>query len=51
MVVLNELAHRAGISIDWSRTDKDAYLQALTRELDRPGAGELDNYLKPFVGP
>jgi cell filamentation protein len=51
MVVLNELAYRAGISIDWSRTDKDAYLQALTRELDRLGAGELDNYLKPFVGP
>jgi cell filamentation protein len=51
MVVLNELAHRAGISIDWSKTDKDAYLQALTRELDRPSTGELDNYLKPFVGP
>jgi cell filamentation protein len=51
MVVLNELAHRAGISIDWSRTDKDAYLQALTRELERPGAGELDGYLRPFIGP
>jgi hypothetical protein len=23
----------------------------LTREIDRPGIGELDTYLKPFVGP
>jgi cell filamentation protein len=37
MVVHIELAHRAGISIDWSRTEKVAYLEALTRELDRPG--------------
>jgi len=51
MVVHNELAHRAGISIDWTKTNKDDYLQALTRELDRPGAGGLDTYLKPFVGP
>jgi cell filamentation protein len=51
MVVHNELAYRAGISIDWSRTEKDAYLEALTRELDRPGKGELDNYLKPYIGP
>ena len=51
MVVHNELAHRAGISIDWIKTTKDAYLDALTREIDRPGAGELDSYLKPFVGP
>ena len=51
MVVHNELAYRAGISIDWVKTDRDAYLEALTRELDRPGQGELDNYLKPFIGP
>lgn len=50
MVVHNELAHRSGISIDWIRTNKDAYLEALTREIDRPGIGELDTYLKPFVG-
>jgi cell filamentation protein len=50
MVVHNELAHRAGISIDWIKTSKIAYLEALTREIDRPGIGELDTYLKPFVG-
>jgi cell filamentation protein len=49
MVVHNELAHRAGISIDWARTNKEGYLAALTRELDRPGKGELDNYLRPFI--
>jgi cell filamentation protein len=51
MVVHNELAHRAGIGIDWTQATRDAYLAALTRELDRPGTGELDAYLKPFVGP
>jgi cell filamentation protein len=50
MVVHNELARRAGIGIDWKQTDKEAYIEALTRELDRPGKGELDDYLKPFLG-
>jgi cell filamentation protein len=44
------LAERAGISIDWAATDKAEYLAALTRELDHPGKGHLDAYLKPFVG-
>jgi cell filamentation protein len=51
MVVHGELARRAGISIDWSKIGKENYLDALTRELDRPGKGELVGYLKPFVGP
>jgi cell filamentation protein, protein adenylyltransferase len=51
ILVHNELAHRAGIAIDWTKTDQQAYLLALTRELDRPGKGELDEYLKPFVRP
>jgi cell filamentation protein len=51
MVVHTELAQRAGISIDWAATDKTAYLAALTQELNRPGKGHLDSYLKPFVGP
>jgi cell filamentation protein len=51
MVVHTELATRAGIRIDWAMTDKQDYLAALTRELDRPGKGELDMYLKSFVGP
>jgi cell filamentation protein len=51
MVVHTELATRAGIRVDWARTDKQAYLRALTSELDRPGKDELDAYLRPFVGP
>lgn len=49
MVLHTELAHRAGISIDWKQTDKTDYLAALTTELNNPGNGHLDNYLKPFV--
>lgn len=51
MVVHTELAERAGISVDWAATNKAEYLTALTRELDSPGKGHLDAYLKPFVGP
>lgn len=50
LVVHTELAERAGISVDWGATDKTEYLVALTRELDSPGKGHLDAYLKPFVG-
>jgi cell filamentation protein len=49
MTVHSVLAQRAGFSIDWSSTDKEHYLDALTRELDSPGKGHLDNYLKPFM--
>lgn len=51
MVVHTELAQRAGIAIDWAATDKTAYLVALTHELDSPGKGHLDNYLKRYVRP
>ena len=52
MVVHSELAHRAGISIDWPGTDKAHYLAALTAQLRDPYAAvALDDYLKPFVGP
>ena len=30
-------------------TDKDKYLAALTEELEEPGKGKLDAYLKPFI--
>jgi cell filamentation protein len=43
------LADRAAFSIDWATTGKDAYLNALTEEIDRPGKGALDRYLLPFV--
>jgi len=49
MVVHSVLAQRAGISIDWASTDKNAYLNALTQEIDNPGKGLLDKYLKQFV--
>lgn len=49
MLVHAELARRVGISIDWPATGKDEYLAALSQELDEPGKGKLDTYLKPFV--
>ena len=51
IVAHSEIARRAGISIDWTKADKAQYLEALTRELENPGKGELDTYLKPFIGP
>jgi cell filamentation protein len=50
MTVHSVMAQRAGFSIDWPATDKTDYLNALTDELQRPGQGILDNYLKPFIG-
>jgi cell filamentation protein len=49
MTMHSIMAQRAGFSIDWSTTNKTAYLDALTNELERPGKGILDNYLNPFV--
>jgi cell filamentation protein len=49
MVVHAVLAQRAGFSIDWAATAKVDYLSALTKELDEPGKGHLDAYLKPFI--
>lgn len=50
LLVHAELCFRAGMSIDWTRTQKDAYLRALTREIEDPNAGHLDAYLAPFIG-
>lgn len=49
MVIHAELAQRAGVSIEWAGTDKTAYLTALTQEIEKPGAGALDAYLKPYL--
>jgi len=49
MLLHAELARRAGFSIDWAATDKDKYLAALTEELEEPGKGKLDAYLKAFI--
>lgn len=51
MVIHAELAQRAGFSIAWAATDKSGYLSALTRELNHPGRGTLDEYLRPFIQP
>jgi fido (protein-threonine AMPylation protein) len=48
MVVHAVLANRAGISIDWSATDKTAFLAAVTKRIKHPGKGHLDTYLEPF---
>jgi cell filamentation protein len=49
MTVHSVLTQRAGFSIDWSATTKDAYLDALTEEIEDPSRGHLDAYLKPFM--
>lgn len=49
MTVHTELCRRAGMHIDWSQTNKTDYLNALARELDAPGEGHLETYLKPYV--
>jgi cell filamentation protein len=49
MTVHSVLAQRAGFSIDWSATKKDAYLDALTREIENPSKGHLDTYLKSLM--
>src|SRR4029453_2877283 len=51
MVLHALLAQRAGFSIDWAKTDKAAYLEALTKEIDEPGRGHLDAYLTSFRAP
>jgi cell filamentation protein len=49
MVVHSILSQRAGFSVDWAATTKSDYLFALTQELDSPGKGHLDTYLRPFI--
>jgi cell filamentation protein len=49
MTVHSVLAQRAGFSIDWAATTKNAYLDALTKEIENPPKGHLDAYLKPFM--
>jgi cell filamentation protein len=49
MTVHCVLAQRAGLSIDWAAIDKNAYLTALTKELDDPRKGTLNEFLKPHI--
>jgi cell filamentation protein len=41
MMIHAVLAQRASFSIDWVATEKNAYLDALTKELNDPGKGSL----------
>jgi cell filamentation protein len=49
MTAHSVLAQRAGFSIDWSATKKDAYLDVLAQEIETPQKGSLDAYLMPFI--
>jgi cell filamentation protein len=49
LVLHAEMLYRAGISIDRIKTEKTAYLIALTTELNDSGQGHLDHYLEPFI--
>ncbi|WP_433737857.1 Fic/DOC family protein [Pseudomonas putida] len=49
LLVFMELCYRAKFAIDWSKTNKDDYLRALSDEIREPREGALDSYLKPFI--
>lgn len=51
LVVHSVLCDRAGFSINWSKTQKSAYLSALSGEIESPDKGILDDYLKDFIEP
>lgn len=49
LIVHAELCFRANMSINWLKTSKQAYLDALTLEIESPSSGYLDDYLRPFI--
>lgn len=50
MTLHQEMCRRAGFHIEWMTTDKRNYLTILTQEeLQYPGKGFLDDYLKPKI--
>jgi len=49
MVIHGVMAQRARFSIDWAATGKAEYLLALTKEVNDPEKGHLDDYLTPFI--
>lgn len=51
LLIHMELCFRAGFSIAWGATQKTAYLEALSREIDSPEKGILDVYLQRFITP
>lgn len=51
LLVHGELCFRAGMSIQWDKTNKTHYLKALSQEIAAPHGLHLDAYLKAFIGP
>lgn len=51
LLVHMELCHRAGYFIDWHKAKKTDYLTALSLEIETPGKGILDGYLRQFQTP
>jgi len=51
LLVHAEFCLRANLSVNWLRTTKKSYLEALTKEMQAPNDGHLDAYLKPFIEP
>lgn len=49
LLVHSELAYRAGFSIDWTRTNKNDYLSALSEEIKKPSSKAMDRYLVQFM--
>jgi cell filamentation protein len=49
LLIHAEMCFRANMSVNWLLTDKQAYLDALTKEIESPNDGHLDVYLKPFI--
>ena len=47
--VASELVRRAGVHIAWEETNKQDYLNALTKEIDDPKGRHLSNYLEPHI--
>ena len=50
ITVHTELAQRAEVGINLMATKKQDYLAALTKHLNDPASGALDQYLYPFIG-
>lgn len=49
LLIHSELCHRAGFCVEWSRTNKNDYLRALSEEIESPSRGILDDYLRDFI--
>lgn len=51
VAVHTELMARAGLMVNWAASGKEAYLAALTHELESPKDRALDAYMLPLVQP